>query len=392
MAGQGEFTMSALPFADVGSASAGISWDDHLRFARLSGDTNPMHVDALAARRTQAGEPVVHGVHGMLWALDAAARGGVLLDRLSRIDAQFNHFIFPARRLSVRLDRRDETASRVELAMGGDVATRLTLRFGEQRTVVKRDAFDALTVIPPVDGPRDQALEQLSGLSGWLMPPPSMAELPNMFPALSDSIGPDRVIGLAMTTYLVGMICPGLHSIFAALAVDLTDAPCERPGLGFIVDQAHEHLRVVRMQVSANRLSGNVRTFLRWPPVASASMNAVSGHVSPDAFGGTNALIVGGSRYGHLCGGPIGCRKSRSGDQRGSWTGYLCDRALRRRRRHWSAGRCYQKYIQSIVLFRNAANLPGKGIAVRSSGLRAVLSILYRGILVAMPGTDATHR
>ena len=46
---------------------------DQLSFAALSGDYNPMHVDALAARRTQAGAPVVHGMHAVLWALDALA-------------------------------------------------------------------------------------------------------------------------------------------------------------------------------------------------------------------------------------------------------------------------------------------------------------------------------
>ena len=47
---------------------------DQMRFADVSGDRNPMHLDALKARRTQAGVPVVHGVHLLLWALDAAAR------------------------------------------------------------------------------------------------------------------------------------------------------------------------------------------------------------------------------------------------------------------------------------------------------------------------------
>ncbi|NLH81948.1 MAG: hypothetical protein GX458_14020, partial [Phyllobacteriaceae bacterium] len=32
-------------------------------FVALSRDANPVHVDALAARRTAAGVPIVHGVH-----------------------------------------------------------------------------------------------------------------------------------------------------------------------------------------------------------------------------------------------------------------------------------------------------------------------------------------
>ena len=43
------------------------TWD----FARLSGDFNPPHVDPVAARRSPFGTNLVHGVHGLMWALDS---------------------------------------------------------------------------------------------------------------------------------------------------------------------------------------------------------------------------------------------------------------------------------------------------------------------------------
>lgn len=43
---------------------------DQLAFAALSGDYNPMHVDAVAARRLIYGRPVVHGIHLLVWPLD----------------------------------------------------------------------------------------------------------------------------------------------------------------------------------------------------------------------------------------------------------------------------------------------------------------------------------
>jgi acyl dehydratase len=47
---------------------------DQKRFASVSGDYNPMHMDALQARRTQAGAPVVHGINLFLWALPSCLR------------------------------------------------------------------------------------------------------------------------------------------------------------------------------------------------------------------------------------------------------------------------------------------------------------------------------
>ena len=49
--------------------------EDQRHFARLSGDSNPMHLDAAVARRLLTGRQVVHGVHLLLWALERWSPG-----------------------------------------------------------------------------------------------------------------------------------------------------------------------------------------------------------------------------------------------------------------------------------------------------------------------------
>ena len=44
---------------------------DQLRFAEISGDYNPIHVEKAEARKTIIGECIVHGINGLLWALQA---------------------------------------------------------------------------------------------------------------------------------------------------------------------------------------------------------------------------------------------------------------------------------------------------------------------------------
>src|ERR1700722_4929865 len=67
---------------------------DQQRFACLSGDWNPMHMDAVAARRTPAGAPVVHGVHAVLWALNALAEQGMIQAPVASIVVQFEKFVY----------------------------------------------------------------------------------------------------------------------------------------------------------------------------------------------------------------------------------------------------------------------------------------------------------
>jgi acyl dehydratase len=67
--------MTATPSApSVALAERRFDMADQQRFAALSGDANPMHVDGLAARRLISGRAVVHGIHLLLTALDAWAR------------------------------------------------------------------------------------------------------------------------------------------------------------------------------------------------------------------------------------------------------------------------------------------------------------------------------
>ena len=47
-----------------------FSYDDQINFAQLSGDNNPIHLEALYARKTISGECIVHGINSFLWALE----------------------------------------------------------------------------------------------------------------------------------------------------------------------------------------------------------------------------------------------------------------------------------------------------------------------------------
>ncbi len=61
--------------------------DERLLFASLSGDVNPMHVDPIAARRTQAGAPAVHGMHMVLWTVDALIAAGCMAGPIATLQS-----------------------------------------------------------------------------------------------------------------------------------------------------------------------------------------------------------------------------------------------------------------------------------------------------------------
>ena len=121
---------------------------DQLAFAALSGDYNPMHVDALAARRTQAGAPVVHGMHVLLWALDALAAAELIGPQLCEIRAQFRKFTYLDVACDLDLTHWDADAARAELCSNGLVLTTIQLRNGQRQ--VRAEADSAKLAAPEV--------------------------------------------------------------------------------------------------------------------------------------------------------------------------------------------------------------------------------------------------
>src|SRR5882762_4136629 len=278
-------------------ASKTFDSDDQTFFARLSGDFNPIHMDPLAARRTQAGATVVHGIHAVLWSLDRLVEFGLVEGGIAGLKVQFAKFIPVGSAVHLKLVRRDDKSIRAELASDGLTTTILSLRLG---TPKKADGS-----APPPDAPRlrltDQPavlvrLEETADLSDWMDIASPAQWVETRFPHAAAAMGSGRIAALALLSRLVGMICPGLHSIFAAFAIDLIETPQRRDGLWFSVTGTDERFRMIRIAVNGAGIDGSVQAFLRWPPVAQASMRDIAKLVAPAEFAGSTALIVGGSR------------------------------------------------------------------------------------------------
>jgi NADP-dependent 3-hydroxy acid dehydrogenase YdfG len=277
-------------------ASKTFDADDQVLFARLSGDFNPMHMDPLAARRTQAGTPVVHGIHAVLWALDRIVESGAAGEGISGLKVRFAKFIPVGGTVNLKLARGESGSIRAEIALGGLTTTLLSLGLGapaRPEACVPKDA-------PAIGVSGRPALlerpEEASGLCGGLDISGPAASVASRFPHAVAALGTERVAAIVLLSTLVGMVCPGLHSIFASFAINVTETVDAAHRLRFGVTGTDERFRMIHMAVYGAGVSGTVQAFLRWPPVTQASMEAVSRRVTPGEFAGAIALIVGASR------------------------------------------------------------------------------------------------
>jgi hypothetical protein len=267
-----------------------------MRFASVSGDHNPMHVDTLQARRTQAGAPVVHGIHLLLWALESLAAAQPELPPLRSLRAQFNKFVYLDEHVEVLLIKQGPASARLAISVDNAPRSKVTVEFGA--SVVDCPAWSNadLDRVPNSRVPLNLGLEQILGRSGRISFQMTAEDALAMFPAATQWLGAQRIAALAASTCLVGMTCPGLHSIYSELSLSACTEPLQAGSLAFRVTEADARFRSVDQEIAGGGLTGNVQSFVRNPPVQQATMKSLTGLVGETEFAGSVALIVGGSR------------------------------------------------------------------------------------------------
>ena len=278
-------------------AQKSFTMHDQIQFAAASGDRNPIHIDQLSARRTQAGAIVVHGINLLLWALNAFAAARPNLFHLSSLRAHFKRLVYLDEPAKVILDNVDEASALLRVVVEGSLKSEFVLEFGRPTKTAPQWSIAPLEIFTFSDEARDLNLEQIPNIRGRLPFRMTAADASTSYPAATRWLDTTFIQGLAATSHLVGMICPGLHSIYSELSISGCIASDQTAsGLAFRVSKTIPRFAIVTEEIAGPNFTGTVKTIVRAPPTRQATMQSLAGIVAQDEFAGSLALIVGGSR------------------------------------------------------------------------------------------------
>lgn len=271
-----------------------FTFEDQVAFAALSGDHNPIHVDPVLARRLMFGHPVVHGVHTLLGALDNCLKQFVEPLELATLKADFRT---PVRveeevQLLCNCDDRENLAVTLVTKEGNSELIRASLvSSGNSRSMGNLK----------LECPQERHCRLLSDkeipyASGKLELYLDMKMSNKLFPNLIRLLPPTQIAALLATTRLVGMQCPGLHSIFSGLDLQFGEAGGDPLGLAYQVSKFDTRFSSICMNVQAPRMKGTIRAFVRPAPKEQSRFRDLRGQVDGGEFAGQQALVIGGSR------------------------------------------------------------------------------------------------
>ena len=272
--------------------------EDQRFFAQASGDCNPMHVNPIAARRLITGKQVVHGIHVLLTGLEYWQKESDLFWR--SISCTFSSPISVGDNVLFTQKSRRAREAVIDASVNGLVCARIVIgpgpkddenRPGFTQGGNARSGDEILIdrLSDPLDKPADDHRNKryLVNLSE--------PNLSTEFPRSYHYLGSQRMAAILSLSHFVGMVCPGLHSIFSAVELDLGEEPRETTALYFSVKDYDERFHLFRIAVSGC-ISGSIDAFLRPEPQRQPFLGELADQVNSEDFRGTKSLIIGGSR------------------------------------------------------------------------------------------------
>ena len=268
---------------------------DQKRFAEISGDSNPMHVDAVVARRTEAGAPIVHGIHLLLWVLECLACTRPNLPPLRTLRVRFDKFVHVGQLVAANLVQINASGAHAVVCIGKVLFSQIQITFGEAKEHGGNLPETFNTVHVP-SAALELMLDEIADRSGKLIFSIPAEIIAAMFPAVTAWLSSRRVAALAASSTLVGMVCPGLHSIYSALSLDTREPIATDDALYFGPAVVDPRFRFVRYHAHGGGWAGTIDSFVRMPPQVQPNIQALKGLVAEDAFAGSIVLVVGGSR------------------------------------------------------------------------------------------------
>lgn len=269
-----------------------LSAELQTEFARLSGDWNPMHMSAVFARRTQSGRPVVHGMHTVLRSLDSFAASSPDLPFSSKLTVRFPSPVYVGDAIEIHRVESSDRQLRLQARVDGTTTADLRMvlnNFDRPRGDSEEYPADDQIVC------RELSLKEMAGRSGTVHLASTLNMINEQFPNAARWLGVERVGALLCLSRLVGMECPGLHSLFSGFTVEFSRESTPR-SLQYHVASVDDHFRLLKIDVHGLGVRGSVEAFARYPPVTQTPIRELSTLVNRKEFAGQQALVIGGSR------------------------------------------------------------------------------------------------
>ena len=265
---------------------------DQRKFASFSGDFNPIHLDNQKSIKTHAGQPIVHGVHLVLWALDVfkiKIRSNTVIETSFKSQVNLNEEVVATfnkvkNQIVITSENKLKTYSNIKL--NNIESIRSTKPRNDEVNFLQNNFKPEEKKISEVIT-QERNFEMYGGIKNELGE--------SLFPFLVQNLGLNIVYELACISSIVGMKVPGEHSLFAGLHLEFSSE--KNQDHFFVVDSKHELLKVISLGYFGINFNANIKALFRPEPSVVKNIESLKlEYKKRISLKGKKVLIIGGSR------------------------------------------------------------------------------------------------
>jgi hypothetical protein len=267
-----------------------FSMQDQFNFANYSGDINPIHVDSVDARKTLIGYCVVHGINGLLWALEC-------LIKQSKINLKYVRVKFiapiPINTLVTCLWKPSE--KKIQLVSKHDLIFYSIFydvfeKFESNKKIYILPSLNIKEAPTVIDFGELSVGKNYQNKFGG-----NSKKGDQNYLELSSVLRPELVYEISLLSNIVGMQIPGLHSLFVECEIFLFDEKiCSNPYYRII--KKDERFGLINLEYMGCNLRSKMTTFVR-PHYQPETIDEISKKISKSIdLRNRKMLVIGGSR------------------------------------------------------------------------------------------------
>lgn len=265
-------------------------------FALASGDFNPVHVDPIAARRLLFGTSVIHGVNGLLKALDIVIGSINTPVKIKNLKVKFNGAIKHDYLVELKCNISNLDSLRIELFSLDKNYQTIDVSLAENNQTpdilsdnlcVSNIVADDLSFSDSTPNSNGNELELI-----W-----DSNRVKALFPNLFSNLPNNQIAILLGTTNIVGMKYPGLHSIYCGLKISFGAVNINNSSkLKYEVSKKDSRFSLIYLNISQEGIKGEIEALFRPSPIQQLDSNLIGRLSQQNEYKNQHALIIGGSR------------------------------------------------------------------------------------------------
>lgn len=268
-----------------------FSIDDQIAFAELSQDFNPMHCDAVLARRYIYGEPVVHGINAMIFAIKEWSYLSKTVFSINQLRCKFLKPIFLNKKIFFEIKNINNTTN-IFIIQNDEIRMKVTMSIdsAEHKSFQLKE-FDCFTKKDPNNisfyGLRDYSKRINCSLKLKL----AEKYYSNKF---IQKIGYTQLAEIISYSRIVGMHAPGLNSIFSEL--NFCKNINKNENIFFEVKSIDDRFKIINISVNGPNFKTFIKAFYRPLQVKQKEIKELKTYLCDDEFKTYRALVIGASR------------------------------------------------------------------------------------------------